>query len=60
MVFHMSLYKIWDFYFQLFSKMDINKSKKPVDLECNSNMHMYYAFANHIYSFSPMTTYVFC
>ena len=32
--------------------------KKPADFELSSNMHMYYAFDNHIYSFS-FRTYAF-
>ena len=34
------------------------KDMKPVGFEFSSNMHMYYAFDNNIYSFSFMTTYV--
>ena len=34
-------------------------NKKPVGFEFSSNMHMYYAFDNYIYSFSSVTTYVF-
>ena len=31
----------------------------PVGFEISSNMHMYHASDNHIYSFSSMTTYLF-
>ena len=34
-------------------------NKKPVGFVFSSNMHMYYAFDYHIYSFSSMTTNVF-
>ena len=33
--------------------------KKPVGLGLSSNMHMYFALDNYIYSFSSMSTYVF-
>ena len=32
---------------------------KPIGFELSSNMHMYYAFDNHTYPFSSMSTYVF-
>ena len=37
----------------------ISKISKPVSLELNSNMHICYAFGNHIYSLSWMFTHVF-
>ena len=40
--------------------LDINKKTgKPVDFEFNSNMHMYYAFDNYIYSFLSITSHAF-
>ena len=38
------------------------KKSKPVSLELSSNMCMYYAFGNHIYSLSSMSTLevIFC
>ena len=35
------------------------KYKMPLGSEFSSNMNMYYAFDNHIYSFLPIITYVF-
>ena len=34
-------------------------NKKQVGFELSSNMHMYYAFSKHAYSFSSRTTYLF-
>ena len=31
-------------------------NKKPVGFELSSNIHMYYTFDNHVYSFLSMTT----
>ena len=36
-----------------------NKMKKPAGFEDSSDLHMYYAFDNHIYSFSSMVIYIF-
>ena len=35
------------------------QNNKPVGIELNSNIHMYYGFGNHIYFISSMTIYVF-
>ena len=42
-----------------YKKDNIKQTNKPVGFELSSYMHMYHAFANHIYSFSSKTTYVF-
>ena len=37
----------------------LTTNKKWVGFELSSNMHMYYAFDKHIYSFSSMSAYIF-
>ena len=37
----------------------LSRNQKPVGFELSSNMHMYYAFDNHIHSFTSMTTHLY-
>ena len=46
-------------YIRLHFTAYISKTSKAVGFELNSNMPMYYAFDNHIYSISSVTTYIF-
>ena len=45
--------------FKLHITVYTSKTNKSVCCELSCNMQMYYAFGNHIYSLSSMTTYIF-
>ena len=52
----MSSFQVWVLHHQKSFLWKTNK--KPVCIELSSNVHRYYAFDNHIYYFSCMTSYV--